>query len=126
MISGAEDGLERILNSPESMAKIAEIARSLRGGSPAEPLQTTEMSSESNGIAQAFSGLNLDPSMMRTIATAVQGYTASDRRTRLLEAVRPFASAENARLVDRALQAVRLARSVGTVLRDREGGSRFV
>ena len=126
MIQGAEDGLERILNSPESMAKIAEIARSLRGHSDEKSSSATESVTESGGIAQALMGLNLDPPTMRTIATAVQGYMASDRRTQLLEAVRPFAHADHIQLVDRVLQAIRLARTVGTVLREKEGGNRLV
>ncbi len=145
-----DDGLERILNSPESMKKIAEIAQALKadaapadkGGEP-EPINKRETESyetfsetdseaeepevpAAGDLSQLFSGLKLSPTIMKVLSGAARGYGQNDKRTRLLEALRPFAHGGNAETIDRAIHAVKIAKTAKTVLSDFGGGDRLV
>ncbi len=141
-----DDGLERILNSPESMKKIAEIAQALKAeaapedsGSEPEPMNKSEPESyetfseaeepefpAAGDLSQLFSGLKLSPTIMKVLSGAARGYGQSDKRTRLLEALRPFAHGGNAETIDRAIHAVKIAKTAKTVLSDFGGGDRLV
>ena len=121
-MANLDESLQRILDSPESLAKIAEIARSMRTDESPDPVGLS-------GRADPPELPNLpelDPALMRLVSGAIRGYAGTDRRTRLLEALQPFAHEKNRELLDRALKAVRIARSAKAVLRAREGGSRIV
>ena len=117
------DGLQRILNSPESMAKIAEIAKTLQGTN-SEDREQTQVPADS--FASGTEALPLSPEAMQVLSTAISGYMASDRRTGLLEALRPFAHGKNQAVVEQALRAVRLAKTARALLQDREGGDHLV
>ncbi len=113
-----DEGLQRILDSPESMAKIAELAKSLRAGSTAN---------ETEAAIPQIPGLSeIDPALLRVVSGAIRGYTEQNRRTRLLEALRPFAHAKNCDWIERVLQAVRIAHTARAVLNRGEGGDRIV
>ena len=117
------DGLQRILNSPESMAKIAEIAKTLQG-TDSEDHELTQ--APTDAFAGETGALPLSPEAMQVLSTAISGYMASDRRTGLLEALRPFAHGKNQTMVEQALRAVRLAKTARALLKDREGGGQLV
>lgn len=117
-----DENLQRILDSPESMAKIAELARSMMGDENANSVGE-DASTPLSGIP-GFP--ELDPAMMRLVSGAIRGYTGTDRRTRLLEALQPFAHEKNRELIERALKAVRIARSAKAVLGAKEGSGQIV
>lgn len=134
----ADDGLEKILNSPESMKKIAEIAQALKAeaapadsGNESKPMYRSETEayeafSESKevelpsagNLSQLFSDLKLSPTIMKVLSGAARGYGQNDKRTRLLEALRPFAHGGNAETIDRAIHAVKIAKTARIVLSD--------
>ena len=138
-----DGALERILNSPGSMQKIAELAQSLKaemqetsGESADSEAGQTETSGISDpvipgvpdgmGVSGVLSGLNANPAVMRLVTAAASSYGQSDKRTRLLEALRPFTHGENVGTIDRAINAVRIARTAKAVLNTIGGGERFV
>ncbi len=73
-----------------------------------------------------LSGMNINPAVLRLVTAAASSYGQSDKRTRLLEALRPFTHGENAGTIDRAINAVRIARTAKAVLNTIGGGERFV
>ena len=135
-----DGALERILNSPDSMQKIAELAQSLKAEIQEPARETAEIDSspaeadagqdpvvpDSLDISSVLSGLNINPAVMRLVTAAASSYGQSDKRTRLLEALRPFTHGENAGTIDRAINAVRIARTAKAVLNTIGGGERFV
>ena len=122
-MANLDDGLQRILDSPENLAKIAEIARSLRTETkPADPPESS-VSAPTAGIPNLP---ELDPALTRLVSGAIRGYTGTDRRTCLLEALRPFAHEKNRAIIERALMAVRIARSAKAVFGAREGDGQIV
>lgn len=122
-MANLDDGLQRILDSPESLAKIAEIARSLRSEHEAT---TSAEPAEAKTSSDIPNFPELDPALTRLVSGAIRGYTGTDRRTHLLEALRPFAHEKNRDIIERALMAVRIARSAKAVLGAREGGEQIV
>lgn len=135
-----DGALERILNSPDSMQKIAELAQSLKeemqptsrepaeiDNSPAEADAVQDPAvPDSPDISGVLSGMNINPALLRLVTAAASSYGQSDKRTRLLEALRPFTHGENAGTIDRAINAVRIARTAKAVLNTIGGGERFV
>lgn len=112
-MSEGEELFSKILNSPESMAKIAELAESLRGSMAEEPTETKELPPRTE--------LPLSPELVAAITNAAQNYTGGNRRTKLLEALRPFAHGSNGDLLDRAANAVRIAGTARVVLNELGG-----
>lgn len=130
------DALTRILNSPESMQKIAEIAKALQSESSAEqspqaeemePVTTAQTDTGSNGeLASLLDGLHRNPTTMKRITTLVNSYGQSDRQTRLLEALRPFAHGKNAGTINQAIRAVRIAKTARAILANWGEGDHLV
>lgn len=135
------DALTRILNSPESMQKIAEIAKMLHTEGAATPDnqtddaertrsdQTDAMETEhrhTGELASLLDGLHMNPSMMKLITTLVNTYGQSDRQTRLLEALRPFTHGKNTRTIHQAIRAVRIAKTARTILANLGEGDHLV
>lgn len=130
------DALTRILNSPESMQKIAEIAKALQSESSAEqspqaeemePVTTAQTDTGSNGeLASLLDGLHRNPTTMKLITTLVNSYGQSDRQTRLLEALRPFAHGKNAGTINQAIRAVRIAKTARAILANWGEGDHLV
>ncbi len=121
-MANLDDSLQRILDSPESLAKIAELVRSMRADESSDPVGLRD----SADPPELPNLPELDPALMRLVSGAIRGYAGTDRRTRLLEALQPFAHEKNRALIDRALKAVRIARSAKAVWGAREGGGRIV
>lgn len=135
-----DGALERILNSPDSMQKIAELAQSLKAEmqpTSSEPAEIDNSPAEADAvqdpavpdspdISGVLSGMNINPAVLRLVTAAASSYGQSDKRTRLLEALRPFTHGENAGTIDRAINAVRIARTAKAVLNTIGGGERFV
>lgn len=135
-----DGALERILNSPDSMQKIAELAQSLKAEiqeTSGESAESDAKQAETSGISDpvipdgmdvsgVLSGMNVNPAVMRLVTAAASSYGQSDKRTRLLEALRPFTHGENAGTIDRAIHAVRIAKTAKAVLATIGGGERLV
>lgn len=105
-MSEFEDKLNSILNDPEQMDKIANMAKSLMGGD-------TTSSSAGNQIsaapAQLFDGL--DPSMLQGMGKLLSGMNqADDEKTALLEAMKPYLKEKRREKMDRAMKIAKMAR----------------
>lgn len=135
------DALTRILNSPESLQKIAEIAKTLHAESAAsqanqtddaertvaDQTDATETESHQMGeLASLLDGLHMNPTTMKLITTLVSTYGQSDRQTRLLEALRPFTHGKNAGTINQAIRAVRIAKTARTILANFGEGDHLV
>lgn len=130
------DALTRILNSPESLQKIAEIAKALQSESGAEqspaaeavePMATEEADPGSNGeLTSLLDRLQGNPTTMKLITALMNSYGQSDRQTRLLEALRPFAHGKNAGTINQAIRAVRIAKTARAILANWGEGDHLV
>ena len=99
-----EDRIGSILNSPEEMRRITELAQSLMGGAAA-PAGT----SGENGLSD----------QLREMLNAGNG--EKNNELALLEAMKPFLGEKRRRKMSRALQIARAARIAGKLLGE-EGG----
>ncbi len=97
-MEGFDEKLERILSSPETMSKIAALAGELAPGDGGEPAP------------------DLKPDFdLPKISSAMQS-VADDRRISVLKALKSQTDSDGAKTVDRAILAIRIARTVKTVL----------
>lgn len=99
-MEGFDEKLEKILSSPEAMSRIAALAGELQGG----------LSGEEQG-AEA----NADIPNLSSITSAV-GKLADDRRIGVLKALKAQTDEAGGKTVDRAILAIRIAKTVKTVL----------
>lgn len=102
-MDGFEEKLEKILSSPETMSRIAALAGELQ--SSGEEDDVSENKSETKGEIPNLSAL-----------TSVVGNIADDRRISVLKALRSQTDEEGGKTVDRAILAIRIAKTVKTVL----------
>lgn len=125
-----ENKIQRVLNDPDAMSAVLNLARSLGGSgssgqsepeqepvpSPEEPLET-EMP-DGAGLAGLSDLLgSIDPAMMGKLMGLLGEYTRTDdRRTAFLSALKPYLRDERAAKVDRAGQLVRIARTASKAL----------
>lgn len=130
------DALTRILNSPESLQKIAEIAKALQAeGAAEQSLATddveqppmTQTDTGANGeLTTLLDRLQGNPTTMKLITALMNSYGQSDRQTRLLEALRPFAHGKNAGTINQAIRAVRIAKTARAILANWGEGDHLV
>ena len=95
-MSELEDGINRVLNDPNQMEKIANLAKSLMGGG--EDNQSEDLRGFDTDMVQKISGL------MK--GEAMNG--GNDRK--LLEAMRPYLSEKRRSKMDRALKLAKMAK----------------
>jgi len=98
-----EDRIGSILNSPEEMRRITELAQSLMGGAARDTPQDTE------GIGDKLRSL-----------MGADGGRKNDKLA-LLEAMQPFLGEKRRKKMSRALQIARAAKAAGRLLGE-EGG----
>ena len=113
------DKLKTVLNDPESMAKIAELAKNFAGGkaAPAAPPENVPNESvesrgpvESHALAGETSGLAGAFDLIRSpaIAEALQMLQNGSReRVALLQAMRPFVRDEKKEKLDKIIQTMK-------------------
>ncbi|MGN1451546.1 MAG: hypothetical protein ACI4XQ_05580 [Eubacteriales bacterium] len=117
----ADGKLEKILNSPETMAKIAEIARGLgsRSGEGDEP-RTESETAEAFARNPPLPGAEEETGMSRELASvlgkAMEGFRGDERRIGMLKALKPLSDGKSAGTVDRAILAIRIAKAVKCIL----------
>lgn len=106
-MSEFEDRLNSILNDPEQMDKIANMAKSLMGGGT-DPGPQTESTADS-GVSSILEGL--DPGMMQRVMKMMSGMNQGpDENTALLEAMKPFLKEKRRAKMDRALKLAKMAK----------------
>lgn len=103
-MSEFEDRLNSILNDPEQMDKIANMAKSLMGGdgTTANPAQAVP--------AQPFDGL--DAGMLQGIRKIMSGMNSTqvDEKTALLEAMKPYLGEKRRAKMEKAMKLAKMAR----------------
>lgn len=112
-----EEKLEGILSNPQAMEQIMALAKSLEGGNtqPQETSSTPEAPapapSSAPDLSQLMSGVGqLDPKLLSMAAKLVgQMGKQDDRRTALLQALRPFVKPERYAKLDKAIQIAKLS-----------------
>lgn len=112
-----EEKLEGILSNPQAMEQIMSLAKSLEGGtaqqadtSPA-PAAPASPPSSAPDLSQLLSGVGqLDPKLLSMAAKFMgQMGKQDDRRTALLQALRPFVKPERYAKLDKAIQIAKLS-----------------
>ena len=108
-----EEKLNAILSDPQAMGQILSAAKALSGAQEEEDTSSFSADDPSNEEAvDPLSALNqLDPRLIQTGMRLLSEYTAGDdRKTALLEALKPFLRQERQAKVDQAVRIARLAR----------------
>ena len=112
-----EEKLEGILSNPQAMEQIMALAKSLEGGNtqPADTSSTPEAPTpapfSAPDLSQLMSGVGqLDPKLL-SMAAKLMGQMGKqdDRRTALLQALRPFVKPERYAKLDKAIQIAKLS-----------------
>ena len=110
-----EEKLEGILSNPQAMEQIMSLAKSLEGGensaspsasapAPSPPSAPSDLSGLLGSVGQ------LDPKMLSTAAKLFsQMGRQDDRRSALLQALRPFVNPERYAKLDKAIQIAKLS-----------------
>ena len=119
-MSEFEDRINSVLNDPEQMDKIANLAKSLMGGEAqkADPGDGGMMGklgelakSLTGGGSYGRDGPDIDPAMLGKIGRLMKAGNAQNSNERaLLEAMKPYLTEKRRQKMDRALQLAKLAR----------------
>ena len=118
-----EEKLNTILGDPQAMEQILSIARSLTGGEGNPPNPTGSEDCEEPPAPEPrqqtpsspLSGL--DPRLLGLAGRLMQEYSAvDDRKTALLNALRPFLREERRGRLDRAIQIARMTKMIRVAL----------
>ena len=115
-----EEKLNAILSDPQAMGQILSAAKALSGAQEEEDTSSFSADDPSNEEAvDPLSALNqLDPRLIQAGMRLLSEYTAGDdRKTALLEALKPFLRQERQAKVDQAVRIARLARVIRTAFR---------
>lgn len=110
-----EEKLEGILSNPQAMEQIMALAKSLEGGSSSAPPSSPAPASSPPAAPSDLSGLlgsvgKLDPKLLSAAAKLFsQMGKQDDRRTALLQALRPFVKPERYAKLDKAIQIAKLS-----------------
>ena len=120
-MSEFEDRINSVLNDPEQMNKIANLAKSLMGGGDGQSADAGDggMMGKLGELAKGLSGGGsaaqespaIDPAMLGKIGRLMKaGNAQSSNERALLEAMKPYLTERRRQKMDRALQLAKLAR----------------
>lgn len=113
-----DEKLNAILGNPEAMGQIMALANSLGvGGSETGSQQVREESQSCSNVEETsdlFSALGeIDPRMIQMGMRVLREYqSGDDKKTALLNALRPFVREERWEKLDRAIQIAKLSRVI--------------
>lgn len=115
-MSEFEDRVNSILNDPDQMDKIANLAKTLIGGdgapddgAPDDGAPPTD--EKKGGLAALFDGAGADAAVLGRISRALSTQSAADRdKTALLEAMKPYLSEKRRNKMDKAMKIAKFAR----------------
>ncbi len=107
------DKIEEILNSPEALGKVLDMAQSLMGGKEEAP---------ASPAPDALNGL--DPAILQTLGNVMQEFNRDDdRRFQFLNSLRPYMGEGNGVHIDKAVQIMRLSRVIRHLFNNFGGGT---
>ena len=111
-----EEKLNSILGNPELMTQIASMAQSLGKSQESDTAVSANISTPSPA---GFSLLpDLDPSLLFKISSIIQGIGIDPNQQNLLNALRPYISAQRIIKLEKAMRAAKLAGFASTLLSD--------
>ena len=110
-----EGKLNSILSSPEDMARIMSLARSLTGGAEDGPAEDSPPPAPDPGFG-AF-----DPKIMQMLGRVMQMNSESDGKEALLGALSPYLKKERRDKMAQAVNLARMARIVRRLLSENGG-----
>ena len=111
-----EEKLNAILNDPQAMGQILSAAKALSGQEESPPPADPDAPLPEEPAGDPLSALGqLDPRLLQVGMRLLSEYTGSDdRKTALLEALKPFLRPERRAKVDQAMKIARLSRVIRT------------
>ena len=111
-----EEKLNAILNDPQAMGQILSAAKALSGQEEGPPPADPGAPPPEGPAGDPLSALGqLDPRLLQVGMRLLSEYTGSDdRKTALLEALKPFLRPERRAKVDQAVKIARLSRVIRT------------
>lgn len=121
-MSELEDRINSILNDPEQMSKITNLAKSFMGGESGGQSAGSAASEDKGGgmggiaeLARSFMGgdgdSGIDAAALGRISRIMSAGGAQDREKRaLLEAMKPYLSEKRREKMDKAMKIARLAK----------------
>jgi len=111
-MSDFEDKLSGILNSPETMAQIMQLAQSFSASE--KTVEVPKSEPENTGI---------DPNMIMMLTKLMGEFSAPDKCSSLLSAVEPYLRQERREKVEKAMKIARIAKIAKKALGEMGGGS---
>ena len=114
-----DEKLNKLLQDPEALARVAELARGMQtgqrdvGSGGGRGGQDGDKNPSGGGLDPGLLGAlgSLDPKMLGNIAGILGDLTTTDdRRTQLLEALRPYVRKARQEKMDRAVQLLQLSK----------------
>jgi|GEM_PF-6877465 len=106
------DKIEEILNSPEALGKVLDVAQSIMGSKEEAPSPAPD----------ALNGL--DPKIIATLGNVMQEFNRNDdRRFQFLNSLKPYMGEQNAPHIDKAVQIMRISRVIRHLFNNFGGGS---
>ncbi|WP_297209328.1 hypothetical protein [uncultured Flavonifractor sp.] len=113
-----EEKLNAILNDPQAMGQILSAAKALSGQAPDGAGEAGESAPAGDGGDPLSALGQLDPKLVQAGLRLLSDYTGGDdRRTALLEALKPFLRPERQGKVEQAVRIAKLARVIRSALR---------
>jgi len=107
-----EEKLNAILSDPQAMGQILSAARALSGQKEENAPAETDTTSDNETDPLSALG-QLDPKLLQAGMRLLSEYTSGDeRKTALLEALKPFLRPERQAKVDQAVKIARLAKVI--------------
>ncbi len=124
-MSEFDDTLNKILSSPEDMAKILNLARSFTGssseGSAEGDGDTSTTAADSGAVTSSL--LDLDPKILRLISRLASEYTSGKNdKAELLNAIKPYLREDRHAKIDKATEIAKLARLARVAFSELSGG----
>ncbi len=119
-----ENRINELLKSPETLAQIMNLARSL-SGDEAETGSKEEKQDAFRGPGAADTAAALDPQIMGLLGAAIREYGSPSENAALISAIKPFLKKDRRDKVDKAMQIAKLAKVAKNVIPE-IGGSNNV
>ncbi len=104
-MDGLEEQLGAILNNPQMMASLMEMAQNL--GASTQPRAAAQQEAPPQS---SFSDLGIDIGMLQKIGTMAQGSNIDPQQRNLLSALAPYLHNDRISRLEKAMRAARLAR----------------
>lgn len=113
-----EDQISAILNDPEKMSKIMELAQSFGGQSDPPKKQAEPQPKEDTPL---FSMGEIDPAMIQRISAIASQSNIDKNQRNLLSALTPYLSKQRIDRLERAMRAAKLAGVATSFLGNQKG-----